>query len=259
MSVLEYESPQVAPPRWREVLFRLRVVLLVAYAALLAGAVGFCLWQDADGWVVVVGLLVLFGLQGLFLLGMPALRWPRPTRRRAMAASLVTGALVAGLLTFGLLATVLNLFDLWKAATNKIGGHIFWVIAVAWGGWLVAFAVMWAGQWLGGFAKLYKLLIAGTWLELLVTIPVDVQVRKRTNCYCGEGTFFALVLGSLVAVWSFGPGLALLFLTRRLQRDGFFSACGKCGADLSAVAAKRCPACDARVPRNNRRQAVERA
>jgi hypothetical protein len=258
MTILEYESPQAPLPRWREALYRLRIVLLVAYAALLAGAVAFYVWLDADGFLVVAGLLVFLGVQALFLLGMPALRWPRPTRRKAMASSLITGSAIAALITFGLCATALNFFDVWKTATNAVGGHIFWTIVVAWAAWLFVFSMMLAGQWLGGFVKLYKLLVAGTWLELLVTIPVDVQVRHRTKCYCGEGTFFALIIGSSLAIWSFGPGLVLLFLTRRLQREAYFSACLNCGADLSAVNERRCPTCDARIPRNVRRQQADR-
>jgi hypothetical protein len=169
-----------------------------------------------------------------------------------MWISLVAGALVAGLLTFGVLATTLNLFDVWDAVTGSIGAHVFWSILLTWGVWLVLFSVMWTGEWFSRFKSLYKLLLAGTFLEVLITIPVDVQVRKKTNCYCGEGTFVALVIGSSVALWSFGPGLVLLFLTRRLQREGYFSLCGKCGHDLSNLTEKRCPKCNGRIPQRRR-------
>jgi hypothetical protein len=252
MSVLEYASPQAAPPRWRVALYHLRYVLLAAYALLIAGAVWFYSEMGLDVVFLAVALLVFFGVQGMFLIGMPQLRWPRAVRRKPMWVSVVAGSLAAGVLTFGLIMTGMNVLDVWKPATKAIGGHIFWAVLITWGAWLVVFAVMWTGEWLGGFKQIYRLVCAGTWLEILITIPIDVHVRKKTDCWCGEGTFFALVAGSTVALWSFGPGLVLLFLTRRLQREGYFSLCGKCGHDLTGVVEKRCPRCAARIPKSQR-------
>jgi hypothetical protein len=256
MPVLEYASPQSPPPRWRLALYHVRFVLLALYLLLVAGIVGYLIANGAEAIVFVIALLVMFGVQALFLIGMPQLRWPRPTRRKPMWLSLAAGALVAAVLTFGLAATALNAFDIWDQVTESIGGHLFWIILVSWILWLVLFAFLWAGErWLGGFTSLYKTLLAGTWLEILITIPVDVQVRKKTNCWCGEGTFFALVAGGTVAVWTFGPGLAFLFLTRRLQREGYFSLCRKCGHDLANATTPRCPHCNARIPKYLRQPA----
>jgi hypothetical protein len=259
MTVLEYASPQDEPPRWRQSLYRARYPLLTLYLVVLAAAVGFWLWLGLDAFPAVICVLVFLGFQALFLIGIPQLRWPRPTRRTPMALSLAAGSLVIALLTFAIVAVILNAGDVWEHFIDRLEMNIFWVLAILWEIWLIAFAVMWAGQWFTGFKKLYKLIIAGTWLELLITIPIDVQVRKRTTCYCGEGTFFALVIGSTLAIWSFGPGLVLLFLTRRLQRDGYFSLCRKCGYDLRGTTAPRCPKCAARVPARQRNRPVEPA
>ena len=256
MPLLEYASPQATPPRWRIALYHLRFVLLAGYLLLLGGAVWFWIEMDVEIGVLLIGLLVLVGFQALFLIGMPQLRWPRPTRRKPMWLSLIAGALATAFLTFGLVTTTMSFFNVWDRITERIGGHIFWIILFAWGGWLFIFALMWAGErWLNGFRSLYKFILAGTWLEILITIPVDVQVRKKTNCWCGEGTFFALVIGATVAIWSFGPGLVLLFLTRRLQREGYFSLCRKCGHDLTSASTPRCPHCNARIPRYLRQPA----
>lgn len=223
MPLLSYESPQPPPPRWRRLLYPFRFALLSLYAILLAAAIACWIWMDLELLPVVIGLLVLLGLQALFLLGCPQLRWPRPTRRRHILLSVAAGAAVAALLTFGLLATALNLFNRWSDVTNALEEHIFWGIAIAWIAWFVLFLFMYLGRWITGFKTLYKTLIAGTWLEILITIPIDIHVRRQTRCYCGEGTFFALVIGTSMALWSFGPGLVLLFLTRKLQRDGYFN------------------------------------
>lgn len=241
------------PPSWQGRLYPWRWVLLAAYlVALLAVAIAMA-WPISGSDAVL--LLILAGsqvvLQGLFLCGAPQLYWPKPARRVPMMISMATGALLAGALTFGLMATVLHVVRLWRPATDLLGGAIFWALAVAWGGWFFLFAVMWAGEWLVIFRRIYRLLIAGTCLELLVTIPVDVQVRRRTNCYCDEATFFGMIAGCTLAAWSFGPGLVLLFLTRRLQRRGYYAMCPKCTYDLRALDAgtTRCPECGALIRR----------
>jgi hypothetical protein len=253
------ENEIAPPPRWRAVAFRLRYVLLAGYALTLAGLITWFAIAAADEglemWLALgITLLVFFGTQALFLLGMPQTRWPKPTRGASMVLTICIGAGMAGLLSFGVLATLLNLFNVWERLTDAFDMNIFWAIVVAWGGWFFVFLVMWAGEWLVVFRKIYKLLIAGTVLELLVTIPVDVHVRRRTSCWCGEGTFFALVIGGVVALWTFGPGLVLLFMTRRLQRRGYFSICRKCAYDLRGLGpeTKRCPECGTRVPEKYR-------
>ncbi len=251
MNILEYASPMQSPPRWRTILFNLRYVLLTFYVGLIIGAIVYI--QD---WEILIPILILTALQGLFLVGMPHLRWPRATRKRAMITSQMIAAVVAASLTFGLFATLLSGFNKWDDLTRSLGAHIFWVVAIAWFIWLVVFAVIWARQPFSGFTRIYKSLIAGTILEVLITIPVDVQVRKRTSCWCDEGTFVAYAIAVCVALWTFGPGLVLLFLTRRLQREGYFSLCQKCGHDISATQEKRCPTCNARIPRNNRAQST---
>jgi hypothetical protein len=254
-----HDLDTVPPPRWRQLAFRLRYVLLSLYfSALAALVIGFLIETADEGgepWLAaMITLLIFFGAQALFLVGMPQCRWPKPTRGASMIVSIAVGAAVAGLLTFGVLATVLNLFNLWDKVTDAHEVKILWAIAVAWGGWFFVFLVMWAGEWLIVFRRIYKFLIAGTVLELLVTIPVDVHVRRRTSCWCGEGTFFALVIGGAVALWSFGPGLVLLFLTRRLQRRGYFSICRKCAYDLRGLQqeTKHCPECGTRIPEKYR-------
>ena len=251
--------PAVPSPRPVQTLHRLRWPLFAAYAATLAGTVTwFLLSGDGyfdDSWILITICLGTFlALQATFLLGMPQLRWPKPTRPVPMTVSIATGALLAALLTFGIAASVMNLFNVWKKVTGAIDANIFWAIPIVWGAWFFVFAVMWAGEWLAVFRKIYRVLIAGTCLELLITIPIDAHVRRRTSCYCGEGTFFAMVIGTSLAVWSFGPGLALLFLTRRLQLRGYFATCRKCAYDLRGLPpdTKHCPECGARIPERHR-------
>ena len=246
-------NPPLLPGAER--LYPRRFVLLAAYlfavlatCCLLVGT-GVVMGSEIPWPIVFAGLLVLTALQAAFLSGAPHFRWPRPTGRRPMLLSLLAGAAMAALLSLGVAGTAVSFLradDFVGRVDQSLGGPptlvvAFWVLS--WVGWLVVFTLGWAGEWLVRFRRMYRLLFAGSWLELLVTIPVDVQVRKRTKCYCGEGTFFALVIGITAALWAFGPGLVMLFLTRRLQRRADLNVCRGCGYDLRGLTESRCPEC----------------
>jgi len=247
MNVLEYASPQPDPPRWRSALYSFRILFIVGYFAVFVATFVF-----VREWAVILPLFIITLFQALFLIGMPEIRWPRATRKRSMMISQMIAALAAALLTFGVVATVLCAIDKWESAARSMGANILWIVAIAWFLWLLIFTLMWARQPFSGFTRIYKTIIAGTILEVLITIPVDVQVRKRTSCWCDQGTFYAYIIAICVAFWTFGPGLVLLLLTRKLQRQGYFSLCQKCGQDINATHEKRCPNCNARIPKNHR-------
>jgi hypothetical protein len=251
-------QPPLVPGARR--LYRYRFILLGLYALLLIGAVVTLILLQAEPSAVLVPAVVLLALQAMFLAGAPQLRWPRPAGRRPMLLSVIAGSFMAGLLTLGVLATAVSFFqadELVARFDQFIGGGqprfvmdislvVIAIMLLSWGIWLAIFTVAWTGEWLVRFRRMYRLIFAGSWLELLVTIPVDVQVRKRTKCYCGEGTFLALILGITSAVWAFGPGLYLLFLTRRLQRRAELAICRGCGYDLRGLTEPRCPECGRR-------------
>ena len=141
-----------------------------------------------------------------------------------MVAAFGLGTLLGAALTVGLLASLLSLVYLMGLAPRKLGEDAgVWLLvlipAASWALWLAVFGTMLRRQhWGSVYPRLYLTLLAGSWLELLITIPIDVQVRKRTSCYCGEGTFLGLTVGLTMVLWTFGPGVALLYLARRQQR-----------------------------------------
>lgn len=217
--------------------------------------------------------LVLFGLQFLLLLGAPQVHWPRSRRRRSIFVSLAAGSVIAMLLSIGAVLALVSL--------NKVVNHseafqdnftvvaigpttapappppkINWrtdvpwgwigVVLTGWAFWFVVFAFVGRGQWVRGFSRMYRVLVAGTVLELLITIPIDVQIRRRTNCYCGEGTFFSLAIGLTAVLWAFGPGVAILFLIRQRQRLLEAGRCLQCGYSLQGLESDRCPECGTR-------------
>ena len=237
--------------RARWVFLGLYIITIIAVYALFMGEGEFLNghWTIQE---VAIYTATVFGMQALLLAGAPQLRWPRPRHRRSIWVSLTAGALIAGLLTFGLLCTATSVLDLTNLVAASKWGNLFpdprsllLFLLSLWGIWLFVFGIMWVGEWIQVWRRMYRLLVAGSWLELLVTIPVDVLIRRRRNCYCDHGTFFAMVIGLTAILWTFGPGVVLLFLARRNQRRGYHGLCRRCGYDLRHAPAERCPECGA--------------
>jgi hypothetical protein len=269
------------PPtaRWQQRAAKARFVLLGFYVVLSVGwyfvflsktdplRLGFD--GNASG-AFLAGTLVLFGGQFLLLLGAPQLTWPRPRRKRSIFISLAAGSAIALLLSAGIICAGVSLYKLiydpasfhgnWSispaspttapavaATPSDSGSDIPWMLIgvalVGWTFWFLIFALVGTGQWTRRFRWMYRILIAGTILELLITIPIDAEVRKRTSCYCGEGTFLSLVVGLTAILWMFGPGLAILFLIRRKQLTAGSGYCLKCSYDLHGLESARCPEC----------------
>ncbi|MGC8540669.1 MAG: hypothetical protein ACP5QA_08580, partial [Phycisphaerae bacterium] len=66
-----------------------------------------------------------------------------------------------------------------------------------------------------------RVLFAGSILELLVSAPVHVMVlrsKSKGECLCETGSYTGLVLGGTVLLWTFGPGIVLLFLHEAARR-----------------------------------------
>jgi hypothetical protein len=246
-------------PRWYGPLVRLRFLLAGVYLLAAVLLVGLPLLNSpltpANLFPVAIIGFILFAGQAMLLAGAPHLHWPRKPRPRHVFISLFAGALAAGALSFGFVATTISLFGstMKEAFPNTHYGAfsdapdswplLYVLIGLPWFFWLIVFSVLWAARWTKGFGQMYRLLVAGTCVELLFTVPVDVFVRRRTHCWCGEGTFFALAIGITTAFWTFGPGVALLFLsvrTRRLERT---KRCVQCGYDLRGLPEPRCPEC----------------
>jgi hypothetical protein len=198
--------------------------------------------------------LLFFGTQLAFLLGAPKLGVPEQRHERPVWLSLLGGTLVLAVLGCGLYWVTTEIRNLVLDHHSKEGAVDFdptsWaVVAVGWVFWLVVFGLLWRGPWSQTLRRLYRTILAGTALELLVTLPVDVHVRKRQNCYCTTGTYCALTIGLFAALWCFGPGLVFLLLTRARQRRRLPGHCRACGLDVRQSPGSSCPDCGAAIRR----------
>ena len=257
-------------PRRRWLIFALLVPPYTAFVALL-GTVAFWIiladWPDAsladlpgdladvltDGewWSWCGGMAAIaVALQAVFLIPVFRGRPPRGERGTPLALSLSIGALVAAGLVAGLtlgLIDVLSLlapdrFDL-DDKHPALWLFVLIVFAGAWGFWsfclLVFVRGIWADRVLG---RMVGLLLAGTALELLVVLPIDVMVRRRTDCHCAAGSFWALCIAAAATIWLAGPGIAIALLSRR-HKAWRESHCARCGYSMGPTPGEACPEC----------------
>ena len=93
--------------------------------------------------------------------------------------------------------------------------------------------------------RLASLLFMGTVVEAAAIVPLDVMMRRKTDCYCDTGTFYALSACGTVGLFALGPAILLPILAKRRKR-WYLGHCDVCGYDMSATPrAARCSECGA--------------
>lgn len=160
----------------------------------------------------------------------------------ACVAGCMTALLVfAGVMAIGsLLEHTTNLdAPTWARATMLLGPFLV--------GWIVATPLLLAfirkRDTETALKRLASLIFIGTAVETLAIIPLDVFVRRKTGCYCSEGTYLALVTLVPLGFVALGPMIFLVAASKRRKRliEG---RCEICGYDMSAIRhAPRCPEC----------------
>lgn len=86
-------------------------------------------------------------------------------------------------------------------------------------------------------------LLMGTMIEAAAVIPLDVMVRRKTDCYCSEGSLWSLTMCWAVGTLILGPAMWLFPLRRRRLR-WYQGMCPSCGYDMRGCPdADQCPEC----------------
>ena len=216
--------------RWAAV----TVLLYVAILALLALPLGvvafdkfldfdlesaFDLWSNPGLWI----WLAFAGLAQAALLVVPVrAQSKRPLTRKAIIWPVLAGLAMLLLMVAGMSLvaweTVLRIHD---ATDSSFEAKViiicasFLVLALIWLSWAILF-----GFYCGRneprtvVSRLVRMLLAGSILELLVSVPAHVYARSKDDCCGGMGTVWGLAAGISVMLFAFGPTVFVLFARR---------------------------------------------
>ena len=208
----EAHSPR---PWWVYVLVAIYLLILAAMFLLPALAASNMSADDRP----LVGLITAYAC-GLAICGLSLLVLPvravrrRPTSRRSIWFPIIGSGLAAALLVFGAGLAICELFR----GENAFLLAILSISLAVWIGWAIIFSLIAfrAGpERIGG--KLHQLLIAGSVLELLIAVPSNVIVRRRSECCAGMETGVGICVGVSVMLIALGPSVLILYHKRRKQ------------------------------------------
>jgi hypothetical protein len=170
---------------------------------------------DPQGWIGIwICAATLALLQAALLVVPVRVASRRPVSKRWIFWPILAAIVAMLLLGAGMVVSVMETLH-----------HTEWLKDyVEWGAIIVgAFWVVWA--FIFGFysgiagpqnfmARLCKVLVAGSILELLVAIPAHVIARVRGYCCAGLATGCGLAAGIAVALLAFGPAVFVLIVRR---------------------------------------------
>jgi len=243
----------MTPVRW----FRHRTLCIAAYLGVMAiGAWALTMplaWafegmtgtDSRWGLGSVVCVAIFMSLHVLFL-------WPirRPSaadHRRPLWTSLVAaGGLIAALVAgaAGAVAHAFANFTAWDSHP-----WLFIMVGLIGASWAVSTLLMVyfirPGKPEHTLRRIASRLFVGTIIEAAAIIPLDVLIRRKDDCICATGSFFALILCAAVGFFVLGPIVFLPVIARR-RRRWYAGKCDVCGYDMSTTPTlDRCPECGA--------------
>lgn len=173
--------------------------------------------------VVLIYLALLFMTQWWFL--SPRAIWKIKTidAARPMKRAIIGAAFAATLLSVGLIFSIVDLIKedfLTKLEKPSMFWHylVLLIPVVVWLIWSVIFIIyLRQGSHYNWAGKIIRGLIAGSVLELFVTVPI--YATRQEECYCARGSYAGLVFGGTVLLWAFGPAIFLLFIREKQRRE----------------------------------------
>ncbi|HWB18939.1 MAG TPA: hypothetical protein VG711_01460, partial [Phycisphaerales bacterium] len=213
---------------------------------------------DVQGYAILFGIGAVFvGSQALFLMPVVRPRGLQKGRAGSLMASMVVAGVISLILTCALGLGILGFAQLissWAQTNVRPEDALgeWWLpmsIAVctigllSWILWTVLFiSFCRKRQGRGVIGRVAGILLGGTIAETMLVLPVDVMIRRKTDCYCGTGTFFSLVLSGWAVLWLAGPGVVVVFMKKRHRRWAETN-CEMCGYLRGPSVSPVCPEC----------------
>ncbi len=162
---------------------------------------------DYWAWVALLG----GGPLVLLLAGVDTSRKRLKPQRHILISAAAAGLALA-LLVLAAVASVVAVLkgDHW-------GDVVAWIVLASWpSAWLVWALVLWrlADRLFDPAQRVYRWLIAGSVLELLIAVPSHVIVRRRDECSEPIWIAYGIATGLAILLMSLGPGVLFLYRAR---------------------------------------------
>lgn len=203
-------------------------------------------------WIYFCGPAILVSVtQVLFLMPVVVSRPRKSAKGHSLLLSFIMAGLVGAGLATGLFLALAQLVGMWAGwkddfVSESVVSWCLWLgapLAVSWIIWSILFASF--ARWQtnpGVLRRLIGLLLGATLIEVIVVLPLDIMVRRRSNCYCGTATGHTLGLAAWAGLWLAGPGILLAILSKR-RRLWCETNCMACGYEKGPSPGQNCPEC----------------
>lgn len=203
-------------------------------------------------------LYVIF-FSGIITIAQACYLWPARKPRitagkgRSIKLSVTIAGLTVGLGGLAMLLGIVGLFDQEMASTFSVmdsvplGARILFWVLMLFVFWVLPTLILLrfcgSGQREDVLGRLANRVLLGTAAEAALLIPIDALIRRRTDCYCAEGTFLGLTVLGAIGFVGAGPAVLLPLFARR-RRGWYRTHCNACGYDMRGdPAPERCPEC----------------
>lgn len=227
-------------------------------------------WDFDDELLVFVGIPT-----GIIMLVQWSMLVPaaRPIRRSGQPRSLWFAAIMAALLaTFLIMGVLIALIDLPRLAvalgfttgdgtrtaetigsdrSEYIAERVIWIglvtTLIVWGFWTFVLMRTLKATPAGWLSRTTRWLLLGTVVELVLTLPLYLFVRRRYDCWCALPSLWGVGAGIMALFALTGPGVLLIWRARRgMPTDAWVDHCMACGYQRAVDAGPRCPECGTR-------------
>ena len=203
-------------PRWVYAVIGVYLLLLIGIGSLPIIAAFLSSKGDAGGVAVLALFVAIFFAAGGMLIIVPVrTQWQDAISQRAIWWPLIGSCILFAILCIAVGAALTALIYGDKDPDPTFGISLISGLGVLWLGWVVFFWLLSRSlDPLSLSMRLYKSVLAGSIVELVVAVPMHLIVRRRNDCCAAAITGMAICLGALTAIMALGPGIYFLYKRR---------------------------------------------
>jgi hypothetical protein len=174
--------------------------------------------NDSTGVEYWIALSLIALCQWIFLFAAGTVNLCRPIERHRLIWPVLIASLMMAVLAGSLWLAMSELFEVDNDNWVTVA---FWRIAIL--NWIIWFVVLFLYtrnvERFRAIRRLIAVVLGGSLLELLASIPAHIIVSRRPGCFVGMRTAIGIIAGICVMFWAFGPGIFLLFLRNRYRKN----------------------------------------